>query len=92
MSHALLEMVPTTDDVVGECDTCHAIVKAKNLKQIPTVEHQRPLFSGDRDQWLFMCSVCAKTLEEKGGISRVTVRYEETYATEPREKGVIENP
>jgi len=89
MRHVLLEMVPTTDDVVGECDICHAIVKAKNLKKIPTVEHQRPIYSGDRDQWLFICGNCGKILEEKGGISRVTVRYEEAYTTEPTEKGVI---
>lgn len=90
MRHVLLEMVPTTDDVVGECDICHAIVKAKNLKKIPVVEHQRPLYPGDRDQWLFICGNCGKILEEKGGISRVTVRYEETYATQPAEKGIIE--
>lgn len=90
MRHVLLEMAPTTDDVVGECDTCHAIVQAKYLKKVPVVEHQRPIYGVEGDHWLFMCSACAKRLEEKGGISRVTVRYEEAYTTELAEKGVIE--
>ena len=86
----MLEMAPTTDDVVGTCDVCQALVKAKNLKKIATVGHQDAYISSQKDMWLFMCSVCAKTLEEKGGISRVLLTYQEIYSTAPVEKGVIE--
>jgi hypothetical protein len=88
MAHLLLQMAPTTDDVVGECDVCHALVQAKHLKKVPMVQHDQ-VYSL-KDQWLFMCCVCAKTLEDKGGISRVTVRYDETYSTAPRETAIIE--
>ena len=90
MRHVALEMVPTTGDTVGNCEICNSITKAANLKKVPWVGHQASPFSGAVDQWIFMCPECAKILDEKGKISRVTVRYEETYTTESREKGVVE--
>ena len=90
MRHVALEMVPTTGDTVGNCEICNSLVKVTNLKRVPWGGRLTGPSSDAVAQWILMCSECAKILDEKGKISRVTVRYEEAYTTESREKGVVE--